>query len=346
MATLSSTMPGRAAPAPRGVAREKPAPRTRRAVLALAGFGAVTAIAGGVELIVWPHGNAFVPRTLLEHTAFSTFLVPGLLLAIVVGGASAACAVATWRRSAHAVDLTLLAGGAMTVWIVAEAAQFREVHGLHVVYATLGAALLALGVAAAVRGGGARHRWVVWVTAAEAAGFLAPALAGVAAARAGLDGAAVAALLVAAGLVEGLALGAGQARAMPVAVPRARFAVATSLAAGVVWASVMLAQAVGGAAWVVAGVAGLLAIGGAQAWVMRRHVARAARWIAWTALAWTVALPLSFAPGPLVDEATPAATIATLWACAGLAMAYVLAVVSWQGARQLRPRPGHSIATR
>ena len=96
----------------------------------------------------------------------------------------------------------------------------------------------------------------------------------------------------------------------------------TALGAAVVWAGVMAAMRLGGAlpplmaaalAGVAAGAAGLAAIGAAQWLELRRDAARAGRWIAWTALAWAVALPLSFAPGPFVDESTPLASHVALW---------------------------------
>jgi len=75
---------------------------------------------------------------------------------------------------------------------------------------------------------------------------------------------------------------------------------------------------------------GLFAIGAMQ-WLELRRAA----WIGWTALAWVVALPFSFLPMPFVDLTTPMAAMAALWACAGLMMAYVMALITWQGAKRL-----------
>ncbi len=81
---------------------------------------------------------------------------------------------------------------------------------------------------------------------------------------------------------------------------------------------------------------GLTAIGAGQWLELRRHTRMAHRWILWTALAWILALPLSFAPTPFVDEATPLASSFVLWGCAGLLMAHVMALVTWQGVRRLQ----------
>lgn len=175
------------------------------------------------------------------------------------------------------------------------------------------------------------------VTAAEAVGFLAPTLAGVLTARAGVEGAPQAAAVVAGGLVEGLVLGAGQSWALPLAVRRTRFALLTSLGAGVVWAGVMAAMQLHPLVGIAAAFVGLGAIGSAQ-WVeLRHHAKRAWRWIAWTAAAWALALPLSFLPGPFVDERTPFGTQLLVWGGGGLLMALVMAIVTWQGVRRLAP---------
>jgi hypothetical protein len=315
--------------------------RPRWLVAALALFAAVSAIAGGFGLIASRPGDPLVPSSLLAHTPFESFLVPGLLLGVVVGGTSAAAAILVWRRSRFAIDALVLAGGALAVWILAEVALLRELHGLHVVYGALGIAILGLGVRAGWRSGLPRHRWVIAVTGAEAAGFLAPALAGILMARGGE----VRALpLIAAGLVEGLALGAGQAWAFPLRVRRLRYALLTAAGAGAVWACVAAAMWLGGAlppalaviAGAAAAVIGLAAIGAAQWLELRHHAPRAWRWIAWTALAWAIALPLAFTPGPLVDESTPLASHVALWGSGGLLMAYVMSIITYCGVRRLR----------
>jgi hypothetical protein len=321
----------------------------RRLVIALASLVALCALGGGAELIIWRGGNVYLPIDLLRPTPFATFLVPGLLLALVVGGSSLACAYAQWRRSDLAIDLTLLAGGALTLWLAAELALLRSPHPLHAFFGALGLALCALGIEESLHTAHARTRWVMMVTLAEAAGFLVPVCVGVLTATAGLGETLQAALLVAAGFVEGLALGVGQAWALPYPVDRRRYALLSSLGAGIVWACVMCTRLIAEApevppvATALAGVGtaliGLSAIGTAQWLELRRHAPRAGRWIVWTAIAWIAALPFSFLPAPLVDESTPVATNVVLWSASGLLMALVMAVITWQGVRRLRAAP-------
>lgn len=154
-------------------------------------------------------------------------------------------------------------------------------------------------------------RWVVWTTAAEVVGFAAPAVVGVA--TASRAGAAQLVPLVAAGMVEGTALGAGQAHVLRGVLPGLRvraFVVATSVAAGLAYAVAMLP-----AAWpdAVAGLPGpllvllaatggvvlLASIGTGQWLVLREALPRSASWVLTTALAWLAGL------GVFLGVATP-----------------------------------------
>jgi hypothetical protein len=67
-------------------------------ILALSALIALTAAAGGVQLLMWPRGNDFVPLALLDGTPFVTFTIPGLLLTVVVAGTAALATISAWRR--------------------------------------------------------------------------------------------------------------------------------------------------------------------------------------------------------------------------------------------------------
>ena len=190
----------------------------------------------------------------------------------------------------------------------------------------------------------ARNRWLTAVTLAEAVGYMIPASMGILLTKAGFTAEQVSYAVVLAGFGEGFLLGLGQAWAFPLPVRKLRYALLTSAGGGIVWASVMSAMRLAQldvsmlrmvTAFVIAGFLGLLGIGTAQWLELRHHTDRAHRWILWTALAWVLALPMSFLPGPLVDESTPLAVHLVLWFLGGLLMAFVMALVTWQGARRL-----------
>jgi len=309
-------------------------PATRIATVFLSAFVALTSIGGGLVLLLAP-ARVLPPTSLLQHTPFASFTVPAVLL-LAIGVLAATCASATWERSRSAVDLALLAGGAQLVWVIVEVAMLRELDWLQVVSGGVGLAIVGLGIHAAIRSHSRRRRWTVYVTAAETLGYLAPAIVGIAATRAEIQPSSQLLALTAAGFVEGFALGSGQARALTFDLRRLRFALLTGAGAAVMWASVMAMQLAPNpgilAPWIA--VVGLFAIGGAQWLELRHHGVHAVSWLGWTALAWVVALPLSFLPGAFVDTATPISVHLALWPLGGLLMAYVMSLLTWPAARR------------
>jgi hypothetical protein len=91
---------------------------TLRSLIALDGFAAVSAVAGGVMVIsAWPY--AF-PMAWLQGTPFDSYVIPGLLLGVIVGGSAALSTVATLRKAASGPVLSAFAGIVMMGWIAGE----------------------------------------------------------------------------------------------------------------------------------------------------------------------------------------------------------------------------------
>ena len=80
----------------------------------------------------------------LQSTPFTSYLVPGLILAIVVGGTQMSAAISTLRRADHSNALSAVAGFGMIIWIFAELAMMSEYSWLQAVYFAVGVAELAL----------------------------------------------------------------------------------------------------------------------------------------------------------------------------------------------------------
>jgi len=112
--------------------------RVRTLVVALCLFTGVTALAGGLELLIWPHGTGFVPLSLLERTPFHSFLVPGLVLFVVVGVGNFVSSVLEWRGYRHAAVAAFAAGLALVAMIVVELSMFVPPSWLHFVYFCIG----------------------------------------------------------------------------------------------------------------------------------------------------------------------------------------------------------------
>jgi hypothetical protein len=114
----------------------------RRSLAVLLWFGAVSALAGGV-LGVFVNG-AGVPLRYLENTPFSSYVIPGLVLGIVIGGTQALAAIAVHRRTPHALIAAVVAGFGMILWIFVEIAVISEYSPLQTVYFALGVLELGL----------------------------------------------------------------------------------------------------------------------------------------------------------------------------------------------------------
>lgn len=121
----------------------------RIALLAVDGFAAVSAVGGGMALALGLEGGRFPPE-LLRGTPFRSYLVPGALLAGVVGKSATWAAILTVTRPRAGGAVSVLAGATMAGWIVGEVAVLRapearsKVEG---VYLVVGAAMAGLGLA-------------------------------------------------------------------------------------------------------------------------------------------------------------------------------------------------------
>ena len=62
-----------------------------------------------------------MPRSVLDDSPFDTFLIPGITLALVVGGSLLLSARLIWHRHALARPASVLAGWILLGWIVIEA---------------------------------------------------------------------------------------------------------------------------------------------------------------------------------------------------------------------------------
>lgn len=161
------------------------------------------------------------------------------------------------------------------------------------------------------------------------------------------------ALIVAAGALEGVALGTAQGYVLQRAIPRmdaSRFVLATALAAVLAW---LVGMAFGALAsdgrvstaimpWAAFGLLVLLGgIMGAFQWnVLRHHLPRAWRWIPASAIAWSIGLLPVFGLVSLIDTATPTWLVAVIVTTGGLLMGACVGVVTgWALVRLVSARP-------
>ena len=126
----------------------RPGRPLRVALLVVAGFSLISAIAGMVGLTV---GNGMgLPLEWIEGSVFSSYVWPGVILGVVVGGSQALCLLAQVRRFALAWALHAAAGLIMMIWIFVEIAIMLVWSPLHGIFFAAGLvqtvlAVLALG---------------------------------------------------------------------------------------------------------------------------------------------------------------------------------------------------------
>jgi hypothetical protein len=109
-------------------------------------FLAVFAFLGGGAFIHDPSGAILqIPLSFLDHSPFSSFLLPGILLFTVFGLGGLACALLLIFKFRQAGDVVIVAGAALVIWIVVQLAMIRTFHYLHAIYGVLGLVLLFLG---------------------------------------------------------------------------------------------------------------------------------------------------------------------------------------------------------
>ncbi|WP_436924986.1 hypothetical protein [Halosimplex amylolyticum] len=111
----------------------------------LDGFVALTAIGGGVAMAT---GIDPLPQKWLTGTPFDSFLLPGLLLAVVVGGSAAVAAYGVLTDPAAGALLSVVAGGLLMVWIVAEVLLLDQPSwtAIEGIYFLVGAVMVLAGV--------------------------------------------------------------------------------------------------------------------------------------------------------------------------------------------------------
>jgi hypothetical protein len=208
------------------------------------------------------------------------------------------------------------------------------------------------------------RRWTAVTTAGELVGFAVPATVGAVATVGGWPASLVWATVLAAGFVEGCALGYAQARGwrtrLP-ALPVGRYTVATGIGAVLAYALGLLPSTVGDTQGrlvvvmvaVVAGPALLATIGTAQWLVLRRAGLDRPAWIVTTAAAWLAGLTVFMVTAmPLWQPGQPWWLVAAIGLACGLLMAFAVAALTGLAAvRLLRPgtkgmdRHGHLVST-
>ncbi|MBL8955092.1 MAG: hypothetical protein JNK82_30225 [Myxococcaceae bacterium] len=120
-------------------------PRNPRAEALFEAIVGLIALSGGLTLAFSPDGSAAkLPLSLLAGTGFSSYLVPGLLLAFAVGGLNLFAATQTLRRRPSSSLVSLAAGGSSAVFVLVELLLTHAFHPLQPVMFGLGLVIMRL----------------------------------------------------------------------------------------------------------------------------------------------------------------------------------------------------------
>ncbi|MBX2962216.1 MAG: hypothetical protein KF687_06865 [Cyclobacteriaceae bacterium] len=120
---------------------------TRILIVLLLLFNGVSACFGGYMLISKPDGSGLdMPLSFLEHSPFSNYLIPGIVLLVMNGVLSLIVAVLVIIRSVHADRYTILQGAILTGWIVIQMIMLQTVNYLHIMFGSVGVLLMVSGV--------------------------------------------------------------------------------------------------------------------------------------------------------------------------------------------------------
>jgi hypothetical protein len=124
----------------------------RRVLLGVGVFNALSALVGGALLIIGGFtggsGGMGIPLSVLDDTPFTTFLWPGVILAVVVGGTQVLAVALQILRDDLARLAAAVAGFALVIWMFVEVALLPGINVLQVIYFGTGALQLALLTAA------------------------------------------------------------------------------------------------------------------------------------------------------------------------------------------------------
>jgi len=107
----------------------------------------ISAIIGGWGLISDPSGNAVdLPLTLLQHTPFTNFFYPGLILILAIGLGSLMVGSLAILKAKYYDVLIVAEGFILLGWIIIQVALIDVIYWLHFIYGGMGILLIVAGI--------------------------------------------------------------------------------------------------------------------------------------------------------------------------------------------------------
>src|SRR5450631_4159291 len=102
-------------------------------------FIAITATLSGIMMVARPDGTLLnLPLSLLVKTPFRDFLIPGIVLALFVGGTNLIAAYKNLTHSPARYDWAMAGGIIICGWILIQMILIQTAHWLHILYLGIG----------------------------------------------------------------------------------------------------------------------------------------------------------------------------------------------------------------
>lgn len=109
----------------------------------LLAFITVTSILSGLLMMSKPDGSIlYLSLTILEGTPFKSFMVPGILLAIVVGGVSLVAVFLNIDRHPGRYNWAMASGIVTCAWIILQMLMISSIHWMHFAYLIAGGLII------------------------------------------------------------------------------------------------------------------------------------------------------------------------------------------------------------
>lgn len=100
----------------------------------------ITAVIGGIGLITT--NGLGMPLSYLSNSVFPSFVIPGILLAGVVGGSNLLALLLLLRKHKYMLEGAAVGGFGIIIWIFGELYIIGHAHVLQAIYFALGVAML------------------------------------------------------------------------------------------------------------------------------------------------------------------------------------------------------------
>jgi hypothetical protein len=107
-----------------------------RTLLGVSLFNALSALGGGIGMVL--ADGLSMPKSMLADSPFSTFLLPGVILALVVGGTQTVASVRLLQHRQSALLWSAIAGFGMMIWIISEIGFLQTLMWAQLIYVVSG----------------------------------------------------------------------------------------------------------------------------------------------------------------------------------------------------------------